>query len=82
MLDNNYSIFDMFKFYYNVKLEYRPKNRKLTIPIVFIVSYLCSLLILNTLIEFTNVALLYIQIAIMAPMILLYLSLLLPPKHF
>ena len=50
MLNNQYTVLDMFKFYYNVKIQYQPKDRSVTIPFVFLVCSICSLLILNTVI--------------------------------
>lgn len=52
MLDDSYTCCDFLKFYYNVKLEYKPKSRNFTIPTVFILTALCSILILNGLLIF------------------------------
>lgn len=53
MLDDKYSCCDFLKFYYNVKLEYKPKSRSFVVPITFILTTLCSVLILNGLLTFT-----------------------------
>lgn len=52
MLDDSYSCMDFFKFYYNVKLEYRPKERSMTIPIVFLLSTFSAIFILHGLLTF------------------------------
>ena len=52
MLDDQYSCMDFFKFYYNVKLEYKPKKRSMTIPIVFLLSTLATLIIHHGLLIF------------------------------
>jgi hypothetical protein len=49
MLNDNYTLFDFLKFYYNVKLEYKPKDRSYIIPIVFLITALCSIFIINML---------------------------------
>jgi hypothetical protein len=53
MLNQNYSTCDFLKFYYNVKVQYSPQKRSMQIPIVFIVTALCALLILNSLLVFS-----------------------------
>lgn len=52
MLDMNYTCCDFLKFYYNVKLEYKPKSRSLTIPITFILTTLVALTIFHGLLVF------------------------------
>ncbi len=52
MLNDNYSCFDFLKFYYNVKLEYKPKNRSMASPIAFLLTTFCSLLILHGLLVY------------------------------
>lgn len=52
MLDDRYSCFDFLKFYYNVKLEYKPKNRSIITPVAFIVTAICALLIQHGLLIF------------------------------
>lgn len=70
---------DLIKFYCNVKIEYQPKKRKYTIPLIFITCFLLNLGILNTLINFTKDYSLYVEALIMGLMILLYLTLLITP---
>lgn len=53
MLNQNYSMCDFLKFYYNVKVQYSPQKRSMQIPIVFIATALCALLILNSLLVFS-----------------------------
>ena len=53
MLNEEYTCLDMLKFYCNVKIEYRPKKRKLTFPLLFIVSFLVVVGGLNALLEFS-----------------------------
>ena len=42
MLDDNFTALDMVRFYCNVKVEYKPKERSYTIPVVFLISLLVS----------------------------------------
>lgn len=80
MLDDHYTCCDFLKFYYNVKLEYKPKSRNFTIPIVYILTALCSILILNGLLIFEYEYLYIIEGVIIGIMMMLYFSLLVPPK--
>lgn len=52
MLNDDYTCTDFFKFYYNVKLEYRPKDRSMTIPIVFLLCTFSALFIIHGLLVF------------------------------
>lgn len=52
MLNDSYTCFDFFKFYYNVKIDYKPKSRNLTVPIVFLLSTFAALFILHGLLVF------------------------------
>ncbi len=67
---------DLVKFYCNIKIEYKPKGKKYTIPILFIVSFILNLGILNFYLNFTEDYTLYTEIAIVAIMMCYYLSLL------
>lgn len=81
MLNDDYNCTDFFKFYYNVKLEYRPKDRSMTIPIVFLLCTFSALFIIHGLLVFKKDYLYILQYSIIGPMVLLYCSLLLPPKQ-
>jgi len=72
---------DLLKFYCNVKIEYKPKGRKLTIPIIFIISFFINVAIVNILINFTKDYSWIVETCIMIPMILLYFSLLYGPDR-
>lgn len=52
MLDDEYTCFDFLKFYYNVKLQYKPKSRSFVIPTVFILTAACCLTILHGLLVY------------------------------
>lgn len=80
MLDDDYTFCDFFRFYYNVKLEYKPKDRSLTIPIVFLLSTFTSLVILHGLLMLKQPYFYTVEAFILGLMLLLYLSLLMPPK--
>lgn len=82
MLDNDYNCCDFLKFYYNVKLEYRPKSRSLTIPITFIMTTLVALTIFHGLLVFQDDFFFFyiLEAILVGVMLLLYFSLLLPPK--
>lgn len=47
MLDEQFSMFDLVKFYCNIKIEYKPKKKKYAIPIIFIISFILNLFIIN-----------------------------------
>ena len=49
MLNDQYTCIDMFKFYCNVKIDYRPKERKIQIPLVFIITTFVAIGIINAL---------------------------------
>ena len=76
MLDEKYSLGDMMKFYCNIKIEYRPKKRTFTIPLLFIVSFVLNLFIINMFLKFTDEVTFYAQIVFMAIMFAYYISLL------
>ena len=80
MLDENYTCCDWIRFYCNVKLEYRPKKRKLTIPFVFIISLILNIGILNLGIVFYEWYPIYIEILVVSTMSILYLTLLRGPQ--
>ena len=80
MLDEKYNCFDFLKFYYNVKLEYKPKSRNYTLPIVYLITVLTSLLILHGLLEFKRDYFYILEVVIIGMMLFLYSTLLLPPK--
>lgn len=77
MLDESFSVVDMFKFYCNIKIEYRPKGRKVIIPLLFIISFLVNLFVINFFLSFTSDYALYTEVAFMSIMICYYMSLLL-----
>jgi hypothetical protein len=52
MLDDHYTSCDLLKFYYNVKVEYNLKARSYKIPIVFFITAICCILIINALLIF------------------------------
>lgn len=62
-----------------MKIEYRPKRRKLTIPIIFFVTFFVNIAILNVLIDFTNQYSIIVETFVVLPMIMLYFSLLFGP---
>lgn len=80
MLNDDYTCMDFFKFYYNVKLEYRPKDRSMTIPIVFLLCTFSALLIIHGLLIFEKDFLYFLEGCVIGPMLIFYISLLLPPK--
>jgi hypothetical protein len=54
MLDEDFSCMDNIKLYCNVKIEYTPKKRRPTFPILFLITLILNLAILNILISFTS----------------------------
>jgi hypothetical protein len=68
---------DMLKFYCNIKIEYRPKGRKAIIPLLFLVSFMVNLFVINFFLDFTSDYALYTEVAFMSIMLCYYLSLLL-----
>lgn len=80
MLNDEYNCLDFLKFYYNVKIEYKPKSRSYVIPFVFFTTAFCSLLIMHGLLMFKKQYFYFLESVILGIMILLYISLLLPPK--
>lgn len=80
MLDDDYSCFDFLKFYYNVKLEYKPKKRNIITPLAFLLTAVCSLIIFHGLLVYKYDYFYFVEGAIIGFMILLYLSLLVGPK--
>lgn len=80
MLDQQYSCSDLVKFYCNVKLEYVPKKRKCTVPIVFLVTTLLNVAVVNFLLFFAEWYPLYLEVVLFATMLVLYLSLLRGPS--
>ncbi len=54
MLNEDFSCCDFIKFYYNVKMQYKPKGRSLTIPFIFLITTFVCIVITNILISFTN----------------------------
>jgi palmitoyltransferase len=60
MLDQEYSCLDLVKFYCNVKLEYIPKKRKYTVPIIFLLTTLLNVVVINVLLFFAEWYPLYI----------------------
>lgn len=80
MLNDDYSCLDFLKFYYNVKLEYKPKDRNLQIPMVFIITTLCSIFILNGVLIASHDWMYIVEGVIFALMFILYLTLLRKPK--
>lgn len=82
MLNEQFTCLDLVKFYCNVKIEYKPKRRKCTIPIIFLIAFFANVTILNVVIQFTNF---YGQVAegiLFGVLILLYLSLLKGPDTY
>lgn len=79
MLNNSYSYFDVVKLYCNVKLQYTPKTRKLTNPIIFLLALLLNLAILNYMISFKEIYSYIAEGIIMLIMLFLYLLLLRGP---
>ena len=80
MLDDKYTFLDLFKFYYNVKLQYKPKDRSLQIPIVFMVSLVSAVLILNGLLVPNYDWMYAVEGILFGFMFLFYLTLLRKPK--
>ncbi len=80
MLDEKYNCFDFLKFYYNVKLQYKPKSRNYTLPIVYLITALTSLLILHGLLELKRDYFYILEVVIIGMMFFLYATLLFPPK--
>jgi len=42
----------MLKFYCNIKIEYKPKGRKWNIPLIFLITFVITLAIVNVFINF------------------------------
>lgn len=82
MLNDNYSLCDMVKFYCNVKIDYRPKKRKLQIPLVFLITTLVCIGITNVILYFTYHYAYIIEGVIFGLMLLIYFSLLWGPKKY
>lgn len=61
-------------------MEYRPKHRSCSIPIVFLASFVLNVALLNLIIKFTHSYGLAAEIAVFSIMFLLYVSLLKGPK--
>lgn len=80
MLDEQYTFMDLIKFYCNLKLEYRPKKRKLTIPIVFLVALALNIAIINIFFHFVEWYPIYVETIALGTMTLLYLTLLKGPE--
>ena len=80
MLNNDYSCFDLFKFYYNVKLEYKPKKRNLQIPLVFLLCTFSALLIMNGLLVPYDIWMYLVEGVLLGSMLILYFTLLMKPK--
>jgi hypothetical protein len=80
MLDEQYTFMDLIKFYCNLKLEYRPKKRKLTIPIVFLVALALNIAIINIFFHFVEWYPIYVETIALGTMTLLYLTLLRGPE--
>ena len=81
MLDEDYSCCDLVRFYCNVKLEYRPKTRNMSIPMVFLVSLAVNGAIINLMLRFKEWYPIYIQIFVIGSMLLLYFTLLKGPDR-
>lgn len=81
MLNEKFSLMDLLKFYCNVKIEYKPKSRKLTIPVIFFISVIINVAILNVLIEFTKDYSTLVETCVIAPMMLMYFTLLYGPPR-
>jgi hypothetical protein len=79
MLNEQYGCCDFVKFYCNVKMEYRPKGRSLAIPMVFLATFLLNTLVLNLSLKFTDWLPVYLEIVVLASMMILYLTLLRGP---
>lgn len=82
MLNEKFSCLDLIKFYCNIKVEYKPKQRNCTIPIVFLLAFLVNLTIINAVIKFTEDYSLFAEIVLFSILILAYLSLLKGPPEF
>ena len=78
MLNENFTFFDFFKLYCNVKIEYRPKKKGIILPILFLTSSAISLITINTVLEFTNQYAFSFQVALFLLLYLFYVSLLIP----
>jgi hypothetical protein len=82
MLNESFSCLDLVKFYCNVKVEYKPKKRSCTIPIIFLFAFIVNLVILNITIRFTDSYGLAAEAVLFGVLILSYLTLLRgPPQH-
>jgi hypothetical protein len=79
MLDEDYSCCDLLKFYCNLKIEYKPKKRNLTIPIVFLIALVTNTVIINIFFHFMEWYPIYIEVVALGTMALLYLTLLKGP---
>ena len=79
MLNNKYTMWDMVKFYYNVKIQYKPNNRSYQMPIVFISCTIIGLAIMNTLLKPKEMFYYYIEGGIFLLLFILYFSLIYPP---
>lgn len=81
MLNNNYTACDFLKFYYNVKVQYQPTHRSYIIPIVFFITTIFSVLVVNGFLEFSENYIYIFHGVSLLIMLSLYISLLQPPKY-
>ena len=78
MLNENYGLMDFLKLYCNIKIEYRPKNKGILLPLVFLFSTIISLLSINTILIYTNDYAFSFQFVLFLLLLLFYFSLLIP----
>ena len=81
MLNEEYTCLDMLKFYCNVKIEYKPKKRKLAFPLIFLFSFVVVVGALNTLISFAKNYFSALEGGLMVITLLTYFSLLPGPSR-
>lgn len=81
MLDEDYSCCDYVKFYCNLKIEYKPKSRSLKIPLVFLVSLVVNVAIVNLFFRFVEWYPIYVEAVVLGTMTVLYLTLLKGPEQ-
>lgn len=79
MLNDDYSCCDFIKFYYNVKVQYHPTDRSNKIPIIFFLTTIFTVFVVNAFLQFNQYYLYYIHGGSLLLMISLYISLLRSP---
>lgn len=80
MLDDKYSLLDYIKFICNAKIKYKPKNRSYIQPFFFLILYFLAAFLLFGVINIFALWILAFQTLFYSVILLLFLSLITPPK--